>query len=127
MYKCGFTEPFQAVAEHEKTCSKRVPAVEAMANSSDGAGSSAVRAGFPSTAADAAVRRSAAVAAKVHCKRKFAKMNSCRRPTAVVRPRSRILIAAAAAAANATHPAPTISGRPTTTGRTPMRVEDPTV
>ena len=63
MYKCGFREAFQAVAEHEKTCSKRAPAVEAMANASDGAGSSAVRAGLPSTAADTAVQRSAAVAA----------------------------------------------------------------
>ena len=54
------------------------------------------------------------------------------RPEAAARPRRRIVIAAAAAAAIATHPAPTISARrtvgaPITIGRTPMRVEDPTV
>jgi hypothetical protein len=52
------------------------------------------------------------------------------RPEAAARLRSRIVIAAAAAIA--THPAPTISARrtvgaPITTGHTPMRVEDPTV
>ena len=54
------------------------------------------------------------------------------RPEAEARPRSHIVIAAAAAVASAMHPAPTISAGRTvgaliTTGHTPMRVEDPTV
>jgi hypothetical protein len=57
-------------------------------------------------------------------------LEKCRARKAAARPRSRIVIAAAAA--SATHPVPTISGRrtvcsPITTGHTPMRVEDPTV
>ena len=63
MYTCGFTESFQAVAEHEKTCSKQVPEAAVSGNASDGGGSTAPQAGLPSTAADRAVRRSAAVAA----------------------------------------------------------------
>jgi hypothetical protein len=63
MYTCGFTESFQAVAEHEKTCSKQVPEAAVSGNASDGGGSTAPQAGLPSTAADPAVRRSAAVAA----------------------------------------------------------------
>ena len=60
-HKCGFTESFQAVAAHEKTCSKRVQAVEAGVHAS-GRGASATRAGLASTAADSAVRSAPAAA-----------------------------------------------------------------
>ena len=56
-------DSFQAVAEHEKTCSKQVPEAAVSGNASDGGGSTAPQAGLPSTAADPAVRRSAAAAA----------------------------------------------------------------
>ena len=60
MHKCGFTESFQAVAAHEKTCSKRVQAVEAGVHA--GRGASATRAGLAGTAADSAVRSAPAAA-----------------------------------------------------------------